>query len=355
MIGCPSRPRPQRSPRKSNGSRPPQPRRRSWISRPHPPSADFKKQACTFVAKKVQRGEGSGRRNRKGLKSNRNTATAKHVGAILPAVFLEAFTVEGWLEYVVHGVAGCSRVEEEDDAPPEGYRDGDPSGQRNWVSADSWPPSFCSLTMRFSRVLHAERIQKNSPSSMSGAGFISKNNVRFRIFATRQSPAEIALTRLSSFRGPSTPSASPVPAKSQQQHHQSPGGSPSSLRLLESAYHRKLRGMTETWDDLVLLDGLKAARSLVDARTDLDNALALVPDGEQPRTRVVGPKLALMEKRIAELDRVTAKLYKPHELATPSGSVDPKLRHDQQTHRAPQDASTGQLCALIPIHPSLAS
>jgi hypothetical protein len=40
------------------------------------------------------------------------------------------------------------------------------------------------------------------------------------------------------------------------------------------------------------------------------NALALVPDGEQPRTRVVGPKLALMEKRIAELDRVTAKLVR---------------------------------------------
>jgi hypothetical protein len=84
-------------------------------------------------------------------------------------------------------------------------------------------------------------------------------------------------SRLSSFRGPSTPSASPVPAKGQQQQHQSPGGSPSSSRLLESTYHRKLRaalqelrGMTETWDDLALLDGLKAARSLVDARTDLE-------------------------------------------------------------------------------------
>ncbi|KAJ7168170.1 hypothetical protein C8R43DRAFT_140289 [Mycena crocata] len=117
------------------------------------------------------------------------------------------------------------------------------------------------------------------------------------------------MSRLASFRGPSTPSSSPVASK----QHKSPG-SPS--RPIESTYHRKtrtalqeLRSMTETWDDLVLLDGLKAARSLVDTRTDLDNALALIPDG-QPRYRLVGPKLALMEKRIAELDVVTAKLQK---------------------------------------------
>ncbi|KAJ7702351.1 hypothetical protein B0H17DRAFT_1043857 [Mycena rosella] len=117
------------------------------------------------------------------------------------------------------------------------------------------------------------------------------------------------MSRLASFRGPSTPSSSPVPAKQPK----SPG-SPS--RPIESTYHRKirtalqeLRAMTETWDDLVLLDGLKAARSLVDTRTDLDNALALIPDG-QPRHRLVGPKVALMEKRIAELDAVTSKLQK---------------------------------------------
>ncbi|KAJ7261371.1 hypothetical protein B0H12DRAFT_351251 [Mycena haematopus] len=115
------------------------------------------------------------------------------------------------------------------------------------------------------------------------------------------------MSRLASFKGPSTPSASP--AKKPQPA--------SPARPIESTYHRKtraalleLRALTETWDDLVLLDSLKAARGLVDARTDLDNALALVPDGEQPRTRLVGPKLALMDKRIAELDAVTAKLQK---------------------------------------------
>ncbi|KAF7338654.1 hypothetical protein MVEN_02091900 [Mycena venus] len=121
-------------------------------------------------------------------------------------------------------------------------------------------------------------------------------------------------SRLASFKGPSTPSSSPVAAKQQPK---SPGsGSNSPSRPIESTYHRKtrtalqeLRDITETWDDLVLIDGLKAARSLVDTRTDLDNALALIPDG-QPRTRLVGPKLALMEKRIAELDAVTTKLRK---------------------------------------------
>ncbi|KAJ7756870.1 hypothetical protein DFH07DRAFT_476098 [Mycena maculata] len=117
------------------------------------------------------------------------------------------------------------------------------------------------------------------------------------------------MSRLASFRGPSTPSSSPVTAKQ-------PKSPASPSRSIESTYHRKirtalqeLRSITETWDDLVLIDGLKAARSLVDTRTDLDNALALIPDG-QPRSRLVGPKLSLMEKRIAELDAVTSKLQK---------------------------------------------
>ena len=39
----------------------------------------------------------------------------------------------------------------------------------------------------------------------------------------------------------------------------------------------------------------------------LSNALALLPN-RQPRTRLVGPKLAVMEKRIVELDTVVSKL-----------------------------------------------
>nr|GAT51081.1 predicted protein [Mycena chlorophos] len=120
--------------------------------------------------------------------------------------------------------------------------------------------------------------------------------------------------RLVSFKGPSTPSSSPVASKQHQQQNPKSPGSPS--RAVESTYHRKtraalqeLRAITETWDDLVLLDGLKAARGLVDARTELDNALELVPN-RLPRQRLVAPKIEIMEKRIAELDAVLAKLQK---------------------------------------------
>lgn len=81
-------------------------------------------------------------------------------------------------------------------------------------------------------------------------------------------------SRLASFRGPSTPSSSPVQVKQAKQ----PPSSPSSpSKAVESTYHRKLRThllelrtVCWTWDDLVLTDGLKAARSLVDTRTDLE-------------------------------------------------------------------------------------
>lgn len=76
--------------------------------------------------------------------------------------------------------------------------------------------------------------------------------------------------RLASFRGPSTPSSSPVKTP------QSPR-SPRAARPTESSYHRKLRASLQelratcwTWDDLVRKDGLKAVRELVDARTDLE-------------------------------------------------------------------------------------
>ncbi|KAF8969893.1 hypothetical protein BDZ97DRAFT_1902299 [Flammula alnicola] len=115
--------------------------------------------------------------------------------------------------------------------------------------------------------------------------------------------------RLASFRGPSTPTSSPA-----QHKPQNPPASPS--RQTESTFHRKtrtllqeLRSITETWDDLVLVDGLKAARELVDTRTDLDNALKLLPDNT-PRTRLVVPKLAIMDTCIEKLDAVLVKLQK---------------------------------------------
>ncbi|KAJ3533296.1 hypothetical protein NMY22_g7387 [Coprinellus aureogranulatus] len=116
-------------------------------------------------------------------------------------------------------------------------------------------------------------------------------------------------SRLASFRGPSTPTKAPA----KFQATQSPA-SPS--RQIESTFHRKartilldLRGHTETWDDLVLHDGLKNLKLLVDSRTDLDNTLAALPD-RRPRDYLVGPKLRVMESCIANLDLVIQKLDK---------------------------------------------
>ncbi|KAF8201596.1 hypothetical protein BJ912DRAFT_945834 [Pholiota molesta] len=95
--------------------------------------------------------------------------------------------------------------------------------------------------------------------------------------------------RLASFRGPSTPTSSPA-----QHKPQNPPASPS--RLTESTFHRKtrtllqeLRSITETWE--------------------ICNALKLLPDST-PRSRVVMPKLAIMDTCIAKLDVVLAKLQK---------------------------------------------
>ncbi|KAG5716264.1 hypothetical protein E4T56_gene10615 [Termitomyces sp. T112] len=115
--------------------------------------------------------------------------------------------------------------------------------------------------------------------------------------------------RLASFRGPSTPVASPVRVKQSETPN-----SPS--RSSESTYHRKTRtilhelcSIAETWDQLVIIDGLKAAKNLVDARTDLDNDIAAFPD-KQPRSKLVGPRLDFMDKCIADLDQVILKLQK---------------------------------------------
>jgi hypothetical protein len=88
------------------------------------------------------------------------------------------------------------------------------------------------------------------------------------------------MSRLASFKGPSTPTSSPVQVKSHHSQHNSasgPGSPRSPSKPIESTYHRKLRSLLydirnacETWDQLVLVDGLKAAKGLVDARTELE-------------------------------------------------------------------------------------
>ncbi|PPQ64009.1 hypothetical protein CVT24_009383 [Panaeolus cyanescens] len=116
-------------------------------------------------------------------------------------------------------------------------------------------------------------------------------------------------SRLASFHGPSTPTASPVSYK--------PQNSPASpSRQTESTIHRKtrtllqeIRSAAETWDDLVLVDGVKAIKELIDTRTDLENALRLVPD-RKPRQALVTPKLDTMDACIVRLEATLLKLQK---------------------------------------------
>jgi hypothetical protein len=52
--------------------------------------------------------------------------------------------------------------------------------------------------------------------------------------------------------------------------------------------------------------------------------LALVPDGEQPLSRIVGPKLSYMDERIAAIDLVITKLVRgPFSRIRPSLSCSP--------------------------------
>ncbi|KAH9842852.1 uncharacterized protein C8Q71DRAFT_224381 [Rhodofomes roseus] len=117
------------------------------------------------------------------------------------------------------------------------------------------------------------------------------------------------MSRLASFKGPSTPTSSPVRAKE-------PTTPSSPSRLAESTYHRKVRTLlqemrtvTDTWEDIVIFDGLKAVKSLVDARTDLDNVLAS-ERSTQPNRHLVGETLSAMEDDIVNLSVAIEKLKK---------------------------------------------
>lgn len=78
------------------------------------------------------------------------------------------------------------------------------------------------------------------------------------------------MSRLASFKGPSSPSPSSVRA-------QPPSVPSSPSRSFETTQHRKVRtllrelhAIAQTWDNLVLVDGLAAAQSLVNSRTELE-------------------------------------------------------------------------------------
>ena len=94
--------------------------------------------------------------------------------------------------------------------------------------------------------------------------------------------------RLASFKAPSiplSPESSPSGKKKASNNRGAVLGNrainqtppPSPGRELESTFHRKIRALLleirsicTLWSDIVLHDGLKAARTLVDTRTELE-------------------------------------------------------------------------------------
>lgn len=51
-------------------------------------------------------------------------------------------------------------------------------------------------------------------------------------------------------------------------------------------------------------------RNLIASSLKNSNMLTLVPDGEQPRSLLVGPKLSYMDERIVAIDLVIKKLVR---------------------------------------------
>ncbi|KIM25458.1 hypothetical protein M408DRAFT_26236 [Serendipita vermifera MAFF 305830] len=166
------------------------------------------------------------------------------------------------------------------------------------------------------------------------------------------------MSRLASFQGPSTPSKNPVntseyaplspsskgkkSSKSRQNPRPAsdqppePPSSPStptrknrpaasspvpitaheqSFDFVESTVHKRLRqtllevrGVTKRWDELTKVDGFKAAKEIIDARTLIDNALATVPKGRLPSKVVVGPNMKVINDSISKLEAMISNL-----------------------------------------------
>lgn len=102
-----------------------------------------------------------------------------------------------------------------------------------------------------------------------------------------------SMNRLASFKGPSSPSSSPARA-------QPPSAPPSPSRLSETTHHRKVRALlrelqttAQTWDNLVLIDGLTAAQSLIDTRTELECVLIMFPTPFNDESLLVMTSLCL--------------------------------------------------------------
>lgn len=132
------------------------------------------------------------------------------------------------------------------------------------------------MSPRFPASSHIENPKKYYSKGRISICFGSNHQILGSAQLRREIFTQEQMSRLSSFRGPSTPTSSPV-RQPKQPHNQGRSTPSSPSNQIESTYHRKvrtclqeIRAVTETWEDLVLLDGLKSLKNLVNTRTDLE-------------------------------------------------------------------------------------
>ncbi|KAK8865783.1 hypothetical protein IAR55_000930 [Kwoniella newhampshirensis] len=109
--------------------------------------------------------------------------------------------------------------------------------------------------------------------------------------------------------------ASLTPSRSRARNSQSPSPSPAqspSLQPTETTHHRMLklvlaeiRNVLRTWDELVMIDGFKAAKGCVDEATEMDNLIGV---DERPERPEIGPHLASLYTHRIALKTVLTKL-----------------------------------------------
>ncbi|KAK1927716.1 hypothetical protein DB88DRAFT_45337 [Papiliotrema laurentii] len=131
------------------------------------------------------------------------------------------------------------------------------------------------------------------------------------------------MSRLASLTPAATPSRargtsqSPAPSPSASTPRTPRSGTPS--RQTETTYHRmtkliitELKSLFKTWDEVSLVDGVKAGKGCIDEATEMDNILALQEGDERPSVTPHLEKLydsrIAMEAAVSKMEKALAKL-----------------------------------------------
>ncbi|EJT98440.1 hypothetical protein DACRYDRAFT_57484 [Dacryopinax primogenitus] len=157
------------------------------------------------------------------------------------------------------------------------------------------------------------------------------------------------MSRLASLHGPSTPSSSPRNVSRGSPVPDSPQAAP-----IESPFHRKLRsslrdiaGAIEGWDEMVLGEGLRAVKGVVDNGTALDNALASNPNH---RSFIATPRIQAINAHLKTLNALCWRLEKQFRLLTMSVDALESLIMSTAAARGPLFLRTPVWISWTPEH-----